>query len=152
MSEHKFKVGDRVKVVDGHSFIKAGSLGTILDDSLFPFVGFDEVVRFGHDCGGLCADGFGFSISESQLEIAPMTPYRATTEDLARHTELLRWASSLELGAHKMPDTRKSIHQIPSDDAKYAVIRAINALRAELETIRAGIVQDIQTTIEESGK
>lgn len=75
MSEKKFKVGDRVKTTCERycGNIKKGEVGTVVgeisDAGSYP-IKFDRRVD-GHDCNGLCEDGYGWYTNPMYLEAIP---------------------------------------------------------------------------------
>lgn len=70
----KFKVGDRVRVTIDYSNIEKESIGTIIDEHVYPFVEFDEPVNFGHDGDGLGKDGHCWAIASNDLELVSRVP------------------------------------------------------------------------------
>lgn len=64
--EPKFKIGDRVKVKACGS-VADGMTGTVLESDPMPYIRFDVKSDDLHDCNGLCEDGYGYAINQSEL-------------------------------------------------------------------------------------
>lgn len=67
----KFKIGDRVIVTKSFSQALKGEIGTIVSDidSYNPGVEFDNFDEHKHDLNGACEDGYGWYVSEDNLEL-----------------------------------------------------------------------------------
>lgn len=70
----KFKVGQKVRIVEDNCFARVGDMGIIrssLGDYSYAveFPCFDGTDR-GHDCDGLVPSGNGHWIDENQMELA----------------------------------------------------------------------------------
>ena len=68
----KFKVGDRIRMIETHDYAEKGMVGTIMGekDSIGSYaVKFDNKFDGGHDLDGKCADGYGHWIIPEAMEL-----------------------------------------------------------------------------------
>lgn len=102
----KFKVGDRVKIVNDNGWspnVEIGYVGTImgLDSTEERYaVKFDhyDIASF-HSCAGLCPEGYGFWCEETMFEPIPLIPtfddIRSDSLDCVIHTKTIEEARKL---------------------------------------------------------
>ena len=67
----KFKIGDRVRNIELNSdkYIPYELTGTVIEEDDYPYVEWDEKVRYGHNADGLGKDGYCMPQDEDYLEL-----------------------------------------------------------------------------------
>lgn len=121
----KFKVGDRVRALQGDVDVDAGQLGTVREISTVPWVHFDTPTRYKHAVERLnIPAGYVSAIRDEHLELVE------SVSDDELHAALLRHIKA------------QRAHNAALDANEAAEIEAIAARRAYDELVRKAINEE----------